>query len=80
VDTAISLPDAVFDRLSRSARDLGVSRSDLVAAVLIRHLDDLERASLVADINRAVDLAGDYSNVVASAAGRRRLAGVDDDW
>jgi len=41
----------VFDRLSRSARDLGVSTSDLVAAVLIRHLDDLERASLVADMN-----------------------------
>lgn len=79
--TAISLPDATFDRATRSARDLGISRSQLVATALTRYMDDLERTSLVADINRAVELAGDDSNAVAAGAGRRRLAAVDhDEW
>lgn len=81
--TAISLPDGTFDRATRSARDLGVSRSQLVATALTHYLDELERTSLLADINRAVDLvsaAGDDSNSVAASAGRRRLDGADDEW
>ncbi len=79
VKTAISLPDDLFDRATRSARYLGVSRSRLIATALTRHLDDLERTSLVADIDRAVHLAGDDSNAIAAAAGRRRLARVDNE-
>lgn len=79
MDTAISLPDVLSDRLSTAARDLGVTRSALIATALTRHLDAMERASLVADINRAVDLGDDDSNAIAAAAGRRRLTGVVDE-
>jgi hypothetical protein len=77
--TAISLPDDTFDRASRRARELGVSRSQFFAIAAQRYLDILDRESLTARIDQALALVGDDPETVAVIrAGRRRLA--RDDW
>lgn len=78
--TAISVPDETFARVDRRAAELGVSRSQFYATAAARYLDDLERSSLTAKINEALELAGeDPDESVVTSYSRRRLA-VDDDW
>ena len=77
--TAISLPDDTFDRASRRAKELGVSRSQFFATAAQRYLDSLDRESLTARIDQALALVGDDPETAAVIrAGRRRLA--RDDW
>lgn len=77
--TAISLPDETFDRASRRARELGLSRSQFFAIAAQSYLDTLDRQSLTARIDQALALVGDDSETAAVIrAGRRRLA--QDDW
>jgi metal-responsive CopG/Arc/MetJ family transcriptional regulator len=79
--TAVSLPDATFQRATASAAKLGISRSELFATALDRYLEELESGVVVQDIDRAVDLAAnDDSNRVAAAVGRRRLSDDDGNW
>lgn len=56
--TAISVPDETFQRVERRAAELGVSRSQFYATAAARYLEDLERTSLTAKINEALELAG----------------------
>lgn len=80
--TAISLPDDTFERASRRAEDLGMSRSEFFARAATRYLDVLDAES----VTRQIDLAladrdeQDPSAVDAVAAGHRRLAGADAEW
>jgi predicted DNA-binding protein len=77
--TAISVPDATYERVTRRARELGMSRSELFARAAEEYLDDLDRRSVTARIDDALERLGiDESSSVAAAAGRRRLA--SDAW
>ena len=78
--TAISVPDETFARVDRRAAELGVSRSQFYATAAARYLDDLERSSLTAKINEALELAGhDADQSLVTSYSRERLA-ADDDW
>jgi metal-responsive CopG/Arc/MetJ family transcriptional regulator len=78
--TAISLPDDIFERATKQAAELGISRSEFFARAARRYLDDLAARSLTQQIDEALRAAGpDDSATAAAAAGRSRLA-RQDDW
>jgi hypothetical protein len=77
--TAISVPDETFVQVEQSAKSLGVTRSEFYTRAARFYLDHLEQESLTDEINAALD-GVDESNEVAAAAGRRHLAGADDEW
>ena len=56
--TAISVPDETFERATRRARELGMSRSEFFATAAVRYLAELDRASLTGRIDEAFALAG----------------------
>lgn len=80
--TAISLPDETFDRASRRANDLGMSRSEFFARAAQRYLDELDSESLTGQIDSA--LAGlegtDEAEAAAVASGHHTLGAADDEW
>jgi metal-responsive CopG/Arc/MetJ family transcriptional regulator len=79
--TAISLPDETFDRASRRAKALGMSRSEFFARAAVNYMDELDARSLTARMDAALDVISgtDDSNEVAVDAGRRVLAD-SDEW
>ena len=78
--TAISLPDDTYEKATRQAAELGISRSEFFARAARRYLDELARESLTEQIDEALASAGsDDSSAMAAAAGRARLAS-EDDW
>jgi len=79
--TAISLPEETFDRASRRAKELGMSRSEFFARAAVNYLDELDAKSLTAQMDAALDLIGeaDQSTELAVDAGRRVL-GDTDEW
>ncbi len=81
VKTAISVPDDLYERATKRARELGMSRSELFARAAARYLDDLDDLSVTERIDAVVAglKPGDPSGVEAVAGGRRLLAG-GDDW
>ncbi len=75
------MPDATYERVTRSAAELGVSRSELFVRAAISYLDQLEAESLTARINAALDHVGpDHDIALVSEAGKRRLVESDQDW
>ena len=80
--TAISVPDETFERVSRRAGDLGVSRSQFFARAAERYLDELDSQSLTRQVDDALDRLGapDDTAAAAVAAGHRLLADTDDEW
>ena len=76
--TAISLPDDTYEEATRQAAELGISRSEFFARAARRYLQELAERSLTDQINKALQAAADDSNAAAAAAGRARLAGLDD--
>jgi metal-responsive CopG/Arc/MetJ family transcriptional regulator len=74
--TAISLPDATFERASQRAQELGVSRSEFFATAATRYLDDLDRRSLTTRIDQDL-LGADPDSAAAVHVGHARLA-VED--
>jgi metal-responsive CopG/Arc/MetJ family transcriptional regulator len=76
--TAISLPDDTYQEATRQAAELGISRSEFFARAARRYLQELAERSLTDQINEALQAADDDSNAAAAAAGRARLAGLDD--
>lgn len=84
--TAISLPDETFDRASRRARDLGMSRSEFFTRAAQRYLDELDSQSLTGQIDDALDHLGDRrgdsdeGQAAAVSVGHRVLDAVDDEW
>ena len=79
--TAISLPDDTFDRASRRAKALGMSRSEFFARAAVNYLDELDARSLTARMDAALHVIGetDESTELAVSAGRRVL-GATDEW
>jgi len=82
VKTAISVSDETFDRVSRTAADLGMSRSEFFARAAQRYLDELDAQSLTGQIDSALlRLDGtDEAEAVAVAVGHRVLDATDDEW
>jgi metal-responsive CopG/Arc/MetJ family transcriptional regulator len=81
VKTAISVPDDTFDRASRRARDLGMSRSEFFSRAATRYLEELDATSLVDQIDQAVAALGsDDSAADAVEVAHRLLADADGDW
>jgi metal-responsive CopG/Arc/MetJ family transcriptional regulator len=76
--TAISLPDLIFERATKRARELGISRSEFFARAAQFYLDELDEESLTRQIDQAIGtVERDESSSDAVGAGRRRLAGED---
>ena len=76
--TAISLPEATFERATEKSKELGISRSEFFARAAEVYLDELAGHSLTRQIDEALQTAGtDESSSAAVTAGRRRLA--EDD-
>jgi hypothetical protein len=82
VKTAISVPDDTYQRASKRARDLGMSRSEFFSRAADRYLDELDSDSVTQQIDKAVADVGhsDDSSKDAVAVGRRLLANGIDDW
>jgi metal-responsive CopG/Arc/MetJ family transcriptional regulator len=80
--TAISLPDDTFDRASRRAKDLGLSRSEFFARAANRYLEELDAGSVTKQIDAALKRIGtiDDSNEVAAEAGQQLLLDTSDEW
>lgn len=81
VKTAISVPDDTYERATRRARELGMSRSEFFSRAAARYLDELDSETMTERIDDAVAAAGgvDSSGADAVAAGRRLLRAADDD-
>ena len=80
--TAISLPNDTFERASRRAIDLGLSRSEFFARAANRYLEELDAASVTKQINAALKQIGgiDDSQEVAVESGRQLLLDSSDEW
>jgi hypothetical protein len=80
--TAISVPDETFERASRRASDLGMSRSEFFARAAQHYLDELDRQSLTGQIDSALERLGgtDEAEAAAVAVGHRVLDALDDEW
>ncbi|MGB0437592.1 MAG: antitoxin [Mycobacterium sp.] len=80
--TAISLSGETFDRVSRTASDLGMSRSEFFARAAQRYLDELGAQSLTGQIDNALESldGADEAETEAVAVGHRVLDAVDDEW
>ena len=80
--TAISVPDETFEKASRRAHDLGMSRSEFFSRAAARYLDELDAESLTHQIDLAVAALGDVDDSMsdAVAAGHRVLVDESGEW
>jgi hypothetical protein len=80
--TAISIPDDTFERASRRAHELGMSRSEFFTRAAVHYLDDLDAHSVTREIDLAIDsLQGaDESTALAVRAGRHLVDDLSGDW
>lgn len=80
--TTISVPDDTFDRATRRAKDLGLSRSEFFARAANRYLEELDAHSVTAQIDAAAKQIGslDEASAAAVEAGHRVLLDADDEW
>jgi metal-responsive CopG/Arc/MetJ family transcriptional regulator len=63
--TAISIPDATFERAERRAKELGVSRSEFYAKAAERWLDALEQERTTEMIDEALRAAPQEDSEIA---------------
>jgi metal-responsive CopG/Arc/MetJ family transcriptional regulator len=80
--TAISVPDETFEKASRRAHDLGMSRSEFFSRAAARYLEELDAESVTRQIDLAVaaQTEQDDSAADAVAVGHRVLADASGDW
>ena len=78
--TAISVPDETFERATKQAAELGISRSEFFSRAARRYLDELASRSLTEQVNEALEAAGDDDSAVAAARAGRRLLAAGDEW
>ena len=82
IKTAISVPDETYERASKRAKDLGMSRSEFFSRAAARYLDELDSVSVSHQIDLAVVALGEADDSAADAVevGRRLLAKSTDEW
>jgi hypothetical protein len=78
--TAISVPDETFDRATRQAAELGISRSEFFTRAAGRYLDELAAQSLTHQIDQALQAAADDDSAAAAARAGRRVLAAEEDW
>jgi len=80
--TAISVPDETFEKATRRARDLGMSRSEFFTRAAARYLDELDAESVTRQIDLTVAALAEQDDSAADAVavGRRVLADASGDW
>ncbi len=78
--TAISVPDETFERATKQAAELGISRSEFFSRAARRYLDELASRSLTEQVNEALEAAGDDDSAAAAARAGRRLLAPGDEW
>ena len=80
--TAISLPDDTYERVTRRAGELGISRSEFFARAADLYIDELDRDSVTRAIDEALatETDCDDSNADAVEASHRFLLADADDW
>ena len=80
--TAISVPDDTYERASKRAQALGMSRSEFFSRAASRYLDELDSESVTGQVDLVVEaLAGrDGSAADAVSIGRQLLTSTTDDW
>lgn len=82
--TAISLPDHTFDRVTRRAGQLGISRSELFARAAGYYLDALDADSTTQQIDSALRAAAqhpdDGTTAFALELGRRTVSDDAEPW
>ena len=74
--TAISLPDDMFDRVTRRAQELGVSRSEFFARAARRYLDELDARSTMVRVNEVLERLGHSDELSAGADNAPGTPGV----
>jgi hypothetical protein len=82
MNTSISVPDETFEKATRRAHDLGMSRSEFFTRAAARYQEELDAESTTRQIDLAVAaLAGrDDSTVDAVVVGQRVLDEASSDW
>ena len=78
--TAISVPDDTFERATRQAAELGISRSEFFTRAARRYLDELASRSLTQQVNDALRDAGSDDSTAAAARAGRELLAAGEDW
>ena len=71
IKTAVSLQEALFTQVENLARDLRVSRSELVALALEEYLRRYQNQQLLNAINQAYDAQPDIDEVSGNTAQRQ---------
>jgi predicted DNA-binding protein len=76
------MPDKTFERAEALARSLGLSRSEFITRAVDRYADGLERSSLAARINTAMERSGidDESTIAIVGTGHSTLSADGEDW
>lgn len=83
VKTAISLPDALFERAERVAARLELSRSELYARALASYLREHEGEEITRSIDRCLEAAAVRPDVALRRLGTASLGpdeGPLEDW
>ena len=75
--TAVSIPDAIFERAERLAEREQRSRSEVYAAALDEYVARHARDEVTDAMNRVCDEVGDGGDAFLAAAGRQVLAHVE---
>jgi len=81
IKTAISLQDSLFEQVEDLARDLNVSRSQVVALALEEFVRRHQNQQLLDTLNQVYDASPDLDDTERSAARRqqhRRV--VEGEW
>ncbi len=72
--TAVSIPDAVFNRAESLAQRMGISRSKLYARALDSFVASHSPADITETMNAAIDAAGATADLLVKAGARRVFA------
>ncbi len=75
--TAVSIPDEIFNRAERFARDARKSRSQLYAEALREYVSRHAVDEVTKAMDRVCDLLGEQKDEFVSASARRRLQRVE---
>jgi metal-responsive CopG/Arc/MetJ family transcriptional regulator len=73
METAVSIPDDVFEKVERFARRAKRSRSEVFSAALREYIARHAPDEVTEAVNRAVDAIGDQSDEFVAGASRRVL-------
>lgn len=81
VKTAISIPDELFEQVTRCAAALGMSRSAFFARAAEQYVQELDAELLTAELNAVADLINEDESTRAVVAHSRYVLARDaEDW